>query len=296
MLNNIEMYIQRLRQALAGSDPALVQDALSDAEEHLQTALELAREDRPDLPEAEAVARIIDEFGSPEEVANAYRDYESHTVPPLAPASGPERRSLAARFFGVFVDPRAYAALFYLVFSLLTGILYFTWVVTGLSMSVGFSILIFGLPFFAVFLVSIRGFGLVEGRLVEALLGVRMPRRPVFSRKHLGLVDRFKALLTDKRSWTPMIYMILMLPLGVLYFTVFITLIAFGLSGVAYPILAAIFELPLVTTDYFSYYPPGWLVPLIILVGVLWLLLTMHLAKVVGRLHGRLAKALLVSD
>ncbi len=296
MLTNIEAYIENLRRALAGSDPALVQDALSDAEEHLRTALDQVRREQPELSEAEAVARIIGEYGSPGEIADAYRDHETRSVLPLAPAPKVEGKSLAARFFGVFVDPRAYAALFYMLFSLITGIIYFTWAVTGLSLSVGFAILIFGLPFFAVFLLSIRGIALVEGRIIEALLGIRMPRRPVSSKKHLGLVDRFKALVTDKRSWTPIVYMLLMMPLGTLYFSVFVTLIAFGLSGVAFPVLSFFFDLPLITTDYFSYYPPDWLIPLFVLVGMLWIILTMHLAKAIGRVHGRFAKALLVSE
>jgi uncharacterized membrane protein len=296
MLNNIESYIAKLRQELAGSDTALIQDALADAEEHLSTALAQHRQDQPDLPEAEALVKIIGEYGAPAEIAAAYRDYEVRIVPPLAPTPKQEGKSMAARFFGIIIDPRAYAALFYMLFSLVTGIFYFTWVVTGLSLSVGFAIMIFGLPFFAVFLLSIRGLSLVEGRIVEALLGVRMPRRSVSTLKHLSLWDRFKALLTDRRSWIPMVYMLLMMLLGTLYFTLFVTLIAFGLSGVAYPILSYYFELPLVTTDLYSFYPPGWLIPLIVLVGVLWLILTLHLAKAIGRTHGRLAKSLLVSE
>ena len=296
MLNNIEAYIESLRRALAGSDPALVQDALSDAEEHLRTAFAQVRRDKPELSETEALGRIIEEYGTPDEIAAAYRDNETRSVLPLAPAPKMEDKSLLARFFGVFVDPRAYAALFYMLFSLITGIIYFTWAVTGLSLSVGFAILIFGLPFFAVFLLSIRGIALVEGRIVETLLGIRMPRRPVSTRMHLGLWDRFKALLTDRRSWTPIVYMLLMLPLGTLYFTVFVTMIAFGLSGVAYPILSYYIDLPMFNFNSFAFYPPDWMYPLIVMVGVLWIILTMHLAKAIGMAHGRFAKALLVSE
>ena len=64
--------------------------------------------------------------------------------------------------------------------SLVTGIMYFTWAVTGLSLSVGLLVLIISLPFIGLFFLSVRGIALVEGRIVEALLGVRMPRRPIF--------------------------------------------------------------------------------------------------------------------
>jgi hypothetical protein len=50
----------------------------------------------------------------------------------------------------------------------------------GIAISISFSLFIFGLPIAIFFLYSVRGFALLEGRIVEALLGVRMPRRPLF--------------------------------------------------------------------------------------------------------------------
>ena len=88
------------------------------------------------------------------------------------------RKSAIGRFFGVAADPRAYAALFYMVLSLATGIFYFTWVVTGTSLSAGFAVLIIGIPFVILFLGSVRMLSLLEGRIVEVMLGERMPRRP----------------------------------------------------------------------------------------------------------------------
>ena len=75
------------------------------------------------------------------------------------------------RFFGVFMDVRAYTALFYMLLTLATGIVYFTsFVVTGLALSAGFAILVIGIP---------RVIALGEGRVLEATTGERMPRRPV---------------------------------------------------------------------------------------------------------------------
>jgi uncharacterized membrane protein len=42
MINSIEEYLKELRKEMAGSDRATVQDALSDAEEYLRTALDNA--------------------------------------------------------------------------------------------------------------------------------------------------------------------------------------------------------------------------------------------------------------
>lgn len=311
MFENVEDYLKQLRKDLRGSDPATVQDALSDAEEHLRTALEQARREAPDVSEKDALEPILVAYGTPADVAAAYREIEDRTHPALAPAVRPaapttettaaasrpgEDRSLASRFFGVFVDPRAYAALFYMFFSLITGILYFTWAVTGLSLSLGLIVLVIGVPFIIVFLLSVQGIALVEGRMVEALLGVRMPRRPLFAGRHLGYWDRLKTLFTDKVTWTTLVYLLLQLPLGILYFTVFITMLAFGVAGILYPFAYGLFDVPLIQVDHRLFYPPVWLLPLIVLVGVLWILVTMHAGKWVGRLHGSYAKLLLVRD
>src|SRR3546814_10375477 len=69
---------------------------------------------------------------------------------------------MLGRFFGIAADRHAYAALFYIVPSLATGIFYFAWVVAGTSMSAGFAVLIIGIPFVILFLGSIRMLSLLE--------------------------------------------------------------------------------------------------------------------------------------
>lgn len=58
---NIPQYLAQVRDALAGADPAVVQDALYDAEEHLRA--ELAA--NPGVPESELLRRIATSSGEP---------------------------------------------------------------------------------------------------------------------------------------------------------------------------------------------------------------------------------------
>jgi hypothetical protein len=180
------------------------------------------------------------------------------------------------------------------MFSLITGTLYFTWAVTGISLSAGLMVLIIGLPFTGLFILSVRGVSLVEGRIVEALLGIRMPRRPVFYRRNKGWWILFKSIISDKHTWLSIVYMILQLPLGIIYFTVLVTLIALSLYGIASPILQLGFDLPVSNVNGVSYYLANWFLPVAVIAGILLAILTMHLAKYVGRKHGAIAKALLV--
>ncbi|MGY0561783.1 sensor domain-containing protein [Luteimonas sp. A277] len=288
---NIPEYLAHLRQELAGADAALVQDALYDAEEYLRS--ELA--ENPGRSEAEVIAAVASSYGAPEEVADIYRDTEVKVQTALRPPQPAARKSALGRFFGVAADPRAYASLFYMVLALATGIFYFTWVVTGLSLSIGLAFLIIGIPFVILFFGSIRVLSLVEGRLVEVMLGERMPRRPLYSARGRSIWQRIGDMFTDPRSWSTLLYMLLMLPLGIVYFTVAVTLVSVGVS-------LAVSPLALLPGVHLNVWLGGidlvqdapWLLPVASLIGVLLLFLTMHLARGIGSLHGQLAKHLLV--
>jgi hypothetical protein len=313
MINSIEQYLSELKQELAGSDRATVQDALADAEEYLRTALDNAMKGNAPVSEGEALAQIIEKYGQPKEIAAAYKAIESRTppafsrptrkevkVPEAPPVIAPaiaDTRPWYARFFGVFAEPRAWGALFYLLFTLGTGIAYFTWALTGICTSAGLLVLIVGVPLFGLFLLSVRGVALLEGRLVEALLGVRMPHRPLFSRKDIGWWQKFKNLFTERQTWTTLVYMLfLQMPLGIIYFTVFITLIAVAGALIMKPILELVWGIPSFIIGDYGYYTPVWLMPFAVIGGVLLLFCIMHLAKYVGRLHGMMAKTMLVRE
>ncbi|WP_127151013.1 sensor domain-containing protein, partial [Xanthomonas euvesicatoria] len=238
-------YLLQLRQALSGADPAMIQDALYDAEEYLRS--ELA--EQQGKSEAEVIAGVASSYGAPEEVAEIYRETEVTVARALRPPVPPQRASWIGTFFGVAADPRTYGALFYMLLSLLTGVFYFTWVVTGASLSVGMLILIIGVPLLVLFFGSVRVLSLVEGRVVETLLGVRMPRRPQHPGLQGGWLQRIGAMFTDARTWSTMLYFLLMLPLGIVYFTVFCTLLSLSLGLAASPIAALFDQVAVLTWD-----------------------------------------------
>ncbi|MEI2428837.1 sensor domain-containing protein [Lysobacter yananisis] len=296
--SSIPEYLQRLRQALHGADPALIQDALYDAEEYLRA--EMA--ENPQRSEAQIIASVAGSYGAPDEVAEIYRDTEAKVQTALRPPRPAQRRSWLGRFFGVALEPRTYGALFYMLLSLATGTFYFTWVVTGASVSASLLILIVGLPLLILFLGSVRVLALVEGRLVETMLGERMPRRPLYSDRERPWLERIKEMFTDPRTWGTLLYLLLMLPLGTAYFSVAITALALSLSLIFAPIAqwTGLFHgnicLDYACTNAGSWgvLPEALLWPLCLLTGVLLLFATLHLARGIGYLHAQLAKALLV--
>ncbi len=293
----IPEYLEQLRRALAGADPAMIQDALYDAEEYLRS--ELA--ENPGRSEAEVIAAVASSYGAPDEVADIYRDTEATVQTALRSPVPRPRKSLAGRFFGVVADPRTYASLFYMVLALATGVFYFTWVVAGFSTAAGLSITLVGIPLLILFFGSVRVLSLVEGRIVEVMLGERMPRRPLYSARGRSIWQRIGDMFTDPRTWSTLLYMLLMLPLGVAYFTLAVTLLAVGLSFVLAPIAVwtglaeewfDMHDMVLVGIDGVAL--QGWELVLMLVAGVLLLFATLHLARLIGRGHGLLAKHLLV--
>lgn len=292
--DTVRAYLDQLRRALKGAPAGLIADALADTEDHLNNEIS----HNPDLPEPVILASVIDIYGTPQEIAEEYRDMEATIGGPFPKADlAPERRY---GFFNVISDPRTYGALLYMLLSLMTGIFYFVWTVVGISLTLGFAILIIGIPFALLFIGSIRVLSHVEGRIVEGLLGVRMPRRlPAPPSPDDTLFTKVRDVLADIRTWSSMLYMLLMLPLGIAYFVIAVTGLSVSLSVTAVSIYS------LITNDasYIHFDYPQWMqhlthtapgLVLFALAGLLVFFLVLHLARAIGWLHGKIAELLLV--
>lgn len=300
---SIDQYLRQLREELAGADAALIQDALYDAEEYLRA--EVAA--HPDKSESDVLELIASTYGAPDEVASAYRDTEVKVKAAMA-TPRKEAHTALGRFFGVFLDPRAYTSLFFMLLALATGIIYFVLAVAGLSLSAGLSVLIIGVPFFLMFMAVCRAVSLAEGRLIEAMTGVRMPRRPVYQGKALGFWARIGEMLKDRRTWTTIAYFILMLPIGIVYFTIALAGLLVSLTLIALPVVSVLAHggwFGMGGLVEFSNPQPEWMfdsaiggvvgISILGLAGGLLLTALMHVARGVGRLHALFAKSMLVT-
>jgi uncharacterized membrane protein len=295
---SIDDYLKQLRDALTGADPALIQDALYDAEEYLRA--EVAS--HPEKSEADVLELIASTYGAPEEVAAAYRATEAKVTAALRPVvpRSAESPNALRRLFGIYSDSRAYMSLFYMLLTLATGIVYFVFVVTGLSLSAGLAVLIIGFPFFLMFIGIARVLALGEGRLLEAMTGERMPRRPLHPGASTGILARIGGMLSDARTWTTLAYLLLMLPLGILYFTIAVIGICLGGALIAAPFVLFAQQLG---WDLNDGYPitihPAWIASpvgsvIAVVMGIAILTALMHAARGIGRGQVALARALLV--
>ena len=295
MINSIDEYLNQLSYEMRNTDPATRQDALTDAEEHLRTALIEASEKNPDKDEEELLEEIISEYGMPSETAEEYRSLEDKLPRPTLTRNeySAEKKS-GSGFFKIFRDPKAWGALLYCLISLITGVLYFSWTVTGVAVSASLLILVIGIPIAMAFFFSFHGLAFVEGKLVEALLGERMPKLQRFFRSDMSWSQKIKRVLLGKDTWHIVIYQILMLPLGIVYFTLAVTLMSLSIALIASPFLELILRLSLTNVDHIVWIIPKWSLPLFSVLGVLLLKATLHIVRGIGGMQGKLAKSLLV--
>ncbi len=293
--DTVQSYLDALTSALkAQKCPAgLISDALADAEEHLNNEIST----HPEQTEAAVLASVIETYGTPDEIAEEYKSMEATLSGPFPKSEQPEERHYG--FFGIIRDPRAYGALLYMLLSLVTGVAYFTFVVTGVALSFGLFITLIGIPLGLLVIGMSRLLAHAEGRLVEGLLGVRMPRRlPPATAADETILVKIKDALIDVRTWSSMLYLVLMLPLGIAYFTIAVVGVAVPLSLIGGAISGLVTGHVRVQVDDVPWLAhllgtaPGLV--LLILIGVAIFFITLHVARGIGWLHGRVAELLLV--
>ena len=284
---SIHQYLKDLEKALEGLDPALIADALDDAEEHLELSKREHVNSETCSSDQEALKAAIEEYGMPSEIAEEYYRMEPEKTGKKVAA----KRSLFTSIFGVYIDSSTYIKLAYVLLLFPLGIIYFAYIAVGALLSVGLALTIIGIPLGILFLLSIFGLSWFHGRMSETCLGIRMPRK---RRKFIATGtawQKMKSILEDWRLYTSACYLVLMFPLGFIYFTAFVLLFATAggliVSPVAVPlgIELSLGNLPTNTTAWTVLYP---------VLGFLLLTFSLHLVRAVAHYHGIMTKALLV--
>jgi signal transduction histidine kinase len=122
----------------------------------------------------------------------------------------------------------------HLVLDLGVGVVLFTWVVTMISTSAGLLITLIGLPLLAVTVASGRWIARAELARVRRLLDEVVPAWPPVS-KDGTTWQRIARRFRDTPGWKGLLYGVVMLPWGIVTFTVAVTLWSVAWSLALYP-------------------------------------------------------------
>jgi len=181
----------------------------------------------------------------------------------------------------------------YLLLGLPAGILTFTVVITGWSTALGLLITLIGLPIAIATIVVSRGMAQAERWRAALVLGrpIRGRYRPVTTGR---IIDRLKALFADGQTWKDLGWHLLLLPVGIVGFTVAVVAWSVSLWCLTFPI-------------WFTFWPDAasigdhqldtwWWAALVFAAGVVTLPIMVALLRGTATGTGHLARLLLGSD
>jgi Putative sensor len=122
------------------------------------------------------------------------------------------------------------------VLNLPVGIVTFSFAVILLSFGLGTVVTFIGLPVLAVTVLGCRGFGAMERARASALLGLDVAAPAPVRSSRPGLYGWIGAALRSGAGWRSVLYGLLMLPLGIVSFTMAVTLWYVAIACATYPL------------------------------------------------------------
>jgi hypothetical protein len=201
-----------------------------------------------------------------------------------------------AKYFEVAVRGQSYMNLFYLLLSFPLGVLYFMFLVTGLSLGLSLAIVWVGIPILAFVALSWWSLASVERWMAVTWLNENIPPMTLPSDEGKYLFERLREFFTNPITWNSLLYLILKFPLGIFSFTILVTLVSLVLSFLAMPVLYQVGGITNAGINLGS----GWVWQInslgdafiIAIVGVFLLPAALHVCNGVTLLHSRMARLL----
>jgi hypothetical protein len=137
-----------------------------------------------------------------------------------------------------YSDGRTYRILAYLLLGLPLGIFDFVLIVTGLSLGLGLLITLLGIPVLIATILVGHALATFERRLAWSLLDAPMPRLPLHRDEGSGFFwARLRTLIASRRTWLELLFLLLRLPMGIIDFTIAVTIVALMVQWIVAPIL-----------------------------------------------------------
>jgi signal transduction histidine kinase len=198
------------------------------------------------------------------------------------------------RLLRPILDAATYRRILYLLLALPLGVAEFTFLVTAISFGFGTAVTLIGIPVLIGAVWAWRWLAQLERRLIARLVGVDIPSPyrpdPVGGRWW----RRVAARLSDPATWKDLAFLLLQLPVGIVSFTVAVTVLGLGLGL----LFAPAYYWALSDGDFIAALEVDTLLEAlaVVPVGALILVLGIPGLNALGRLYGWLASQLLGSN
>lgn len=136
------------------------------------------------------------------------------------------------------LDLQSYKNLFYMGIAFVLSNIYLVFFVTGFALSLGLSITVIGIPLLVLFLYLVRAVGSWEALLANGILAAHIEdqgEEPIKQKNNI--LEKIKELITDKRLWKRMLYLMLKYPLDLAVFVIVILFFSSSLELIFAPFL-----------------------------------------------------------
>jgi len=149
---------------------------------------------------------------------------------------------------------RTYRHLAYLALAFPLGLMYFVFLVTGISVGFGLVVVWVGVPILLGMVLAWRGIGTFERGLHRGLLDLDIPEPPPVFASDGTLWERIKRLLRDSVTWRTLAWLFIRFPAGIATFVLLVVNISFAAVFIASPAL-----IPLNLSRWGVEVDPDWL-------------------------------------
>jgi hypothetical protein len=202
-------------------------------------------------------------------------------------------------FFGAPLRGQTYLNMLYLFLAFPLGLLYFVFLVTGLSLGLGLIIIWVGV--FILLAVFAIWYGLLafERAMAIGLLREKIPPMASPAAPGSGVWKRFTAALKNPVTWKGLLYLVAKFPIGIFSFVVLVTFLSTGLALLLAPAYYNLVNPGINITLDGSFFTPIWVVnslPKAIVasvVGIFVLLIGLQAFNGLAWLSGKFARAML---
>lgn len=152
--------------------------------------------------------------------------------------------SFLKRYIGVVAHEKTYLNLIYLLLAFPLSVVYFVFLVTGLSVGIGTLIIWIGIPVLLAVLAASWGLAFIERMLAEVLLREDLPPRSREEDADQSAWERLKTHLGYSVTWTSLVYLFLKFPLATIFFVITVTLVATSVAMLVMPFTYKLMNYP----------------------------------------------------
>lgn len=145
---------------------------------------------------------------------------------------------------------QTYLNVIYLLLAFPLGLVYFIFLILGISLGFGLLIIWIGIPILLMTLVVWWGLILFERRMAISFLGVEIPEPVPVPHPGSSLWNRFREHIARPITWKSLIYLLAKFPLGIVTFVLVVSFLSIAGGMIAAPFL---YE----TGEY--YWDSGWI-------------------------------------